>query len=107
MITEVPSPDDFRATGYDHINLGADQALDLLYTVRASGLDDANLSEERAEFWKASQRQLANALALVQQGTEFLIKAGIASVSPYLLLSGKPSDWPNGADKADTPFSRF
>lgn len=59
------------------------------------------------EYWKAAQRPLAIAISLAQQGSEFLLKARIAGVSPFLLLSGDPSDWPSGCDKQNIQFASF
>jgi hypothetical protein len=59
------------------------------------------------EYLRAAQQALGTAVALAQQGTEFLLKGKIAAVSPLLLISGDPRDWPAGCDKNDVPFADF
>lgn len=68
------------------------------------------LDEEKRvtdEYWEHAQRPLAVAVALAQQGTEFLLKAKICSISAFLLISGEPSGWPKACDKDDKSFADF
>ena len=108
MITEIPTSDDFRQSGTAYLNLAWDSTVEL-----ALNLDDAHIDEWDTtgdvtdEYWAAAQRPLATAVTLVQQGIEFLLKARIAGVSPFLLITPNPSDWPRGCQTADTPFSEF
>jgi hypothetical protein len=53
------------------------------------------------------KKKLATSISLVQQGAEFLLKARIAEISPFLLISGDPSEWPHKCDKDDTSFADF
>lgn len=64
-------------------------------------------NEATRQYWESSQQELATAVALAQQGTEFLLKGHIAEVSPFLLLTGGVREWPAGCEAADTPFSEF
>ncbi|VTT99588.1 Uncharacterized protein OS=Pirellula staleyi (strain ATCC 27377 / DSM 6068 / ICPB 4128) GN=Psta_3436 PE=4 SV=1 [Gemmataceae bacterium] len=64
-------------------------------------------NEATRQYWESSQQELATAVALAQQGTEFLLKGHIAEVSPFLLLTGGVREWPGGCETADTPFSEF
>lgn len=59
------------------------------------------------EYWKKAQRPLSTALSLIQQGTEFLLKGHIASVSPYLLISGDLNNHSNKSDNGNIRFSDF
>lgn len=59
------------------------------------------------EFWIAAQIPLSNAFVLVQQGIEFLLKARIVQVSPYLLLANNSREWPANCHEKDIPFSSF
>lgn len=106
MITDIPKPEDFRHAGTAYLNLAWSTCLEL-----ANNLDDANsdnpLEDITDEYWKASQRPLATAVSLIQQGTEFLLKARIAEVSPFLLFAGSPSEWPRHRNRTDIPFSEF
>lgn len=66
--------------------------------------DDGQVTDE---FWKAAQQPLGNAQALVQQGVEFLLKARIAEVSPFLLLDRSVRDWPRESASDNTRFAEF
>lgn len=107
MIIEIPEPSDFEQTGLDYLNLAADRVFSILSMLRESGFDDAWDEAEIRDFWRASQRELASALALVQQGTEFLMKARIAGVSPFLLIAEGARGLPRGADTRDVAFAEF
>ncbi len=70
----------------------------------AVGLD---APETEAKYWKAAQSELGTAIGLIQQGFDFLLKAQICEVSPYLLISRNPADWPKKCDKEDIEFAEF
>lgn len=106
MITNVPDPADFEQTGLDYLNLAADQVFSVLWNREATGFDDT-WDVELRQFWEVAQRPLTSALTLVAQGTEFLMQATIARVSPFLLLVGGPRDWPRQCDSRDIPFAQF
>jgi hypothetical protein len=63
--------------------------------------------EIAADFWKAAEPEFATALTLIEQGIEFLIKARIAKISPWLLLSRDSDGWPRRCDKEAVEFSAF
>jgi len=108
MITDIPQPSDFRDAGLGFINLAADQIFPLFWHLRESGMHEGDgWDSERKDFWQSAQKPLAIALTLVYQGIEFLIKGRIASVSPFLLLSGGSRDWPAGSDRKDVAFAEF
>jgi len=94
--------------GIAFLNLAWDAVFDLVLQLRNAedwnGVDDPEIPDQ---YWAAAKYQLATALALAHQGTEFLIKAKIAEVSPFLLIASRPSEWPRGCTKTDIPFSRF
>jgi hypothetical protein len=107
MIVDVPTPDDFNASGTDFLNIAWGMIVDLSLDLERQQelyIDDGLVTDD---YWKAAQRPLATALSLVQQGTEFLLKGHIATVSPYLLLSGDPSSWPSKCHERDVHFSEF
>jgi hypothetical protein len=106
MIIEVPNAADFEQTGLDYLNLAADQAFSLSIDFIYAGYE-ASWEDEIREFWRAAQRQLASALALVEQGAQFMLKARIAEISPFLLIVGTPRDWPRGIGSRDVPFAEF
>jgi hypothetical protein len=66
-------------------------------------LDDGSAQRD---YHAASQRSLANALAIIQQAQELGLKSRIAAVSPYLLIAGDPRGWPKNS-AGDLSFSEF
>lgn len=117
MITSIPTAEDFRSTGIALINLAWESVITVAQNLAGAPVEnwgDENDAETIAT-WKAAldgylqsaQQALATAVALAQQGTEFLLKSKIAAVSPFLLISSSPGDWPKGCEKADTPFADF
>lgn len=124
MIQDIPTKADFDNNGIAFLNLAwesvtgislglPDQPLEQLGAdateeqLQDAAEEDLRWSEAVEDYWNAAQQELATAVALAHQGTEFLLKGKIAAVSPFLLISGDPKDWPAGCDKADTPFADF
>lgn len=64
-------------------------------------------AEAAAEYWARSQPALANAFGLAQQAMEMALKGRIAAISPFLLISRDPKEWPKGVDAQPVPFSEF
>jgi hypothetical protein len=102
MITDIPDSEDFEAFGVDYLNLAWEQALGLL-----KKLDLFEGDFDQDDYWKAAQRPLSTAVALTHQGIEFLLKAHIAAVSPFLLICRDVKSWPKQCDKQNKPFSSF
>ena len=108
MITDIPSKEDFTDQAIVFLNLAWDTVFDLLLEYSDAEEWDAIVDNEQSDdYWKAAQKPLATAVALSQQGAEFLLKAHIAEISPFILISGKPSEWPSKCDKQDTSYSSF
>jgi hypothetical protein len=107
MIVDVPTPDDFNASGTDFLNIAWGMIVDLSFNLKTRQEIWGGFDEVADDYWKAAQRPLATALSLVQQGTEFLLKGHIATISPYLLLSGDPSSWPSKCHEREVRFSEF
>ena len=108
MITDVPSADDFRVYGLRYLNMGWGQALHI--GLEILDLDEYAFSEDKvgkADFARRAEPEIATALTLVAQGAEFLLKAKIAAVSPWLLLSRNSDGWPKLCDQKDVPFAEF
>lgn len=108
MIVDIPLKDDFAEQGVIFLNLACDKVFDLLLAF--SNLDEwlafvGNMDSEN--YRKAAQRSLSTAIAFSQQGAEFLLKAHIAGISPYILISEKPREWPTNCDKQNTEYSAF
>jgi len=107
MIKDLPTPEQFEQVAIDLLNLAWTSAADLTHNLNVAreGWDDDAIDREITDdYWKAAQRPLATAISLVQQAMEFLLKARIATVSPYLLLT---DEWPRGCDARDATFSEF
>ncbi|MGP3790897.1 hypothetical protein [Pseudomonas sp. B392_1p] len=68
------------------------------------GIDADEVSEG---YWNLAHRQLTTALAITQQGIEFLIKGRICEISPYLLISDSPAKRPSPYDGDAIDFSKF
>jgi hypothetical protein len=105
MILDIPTKNDFYDQGFLFLNFAWDIIFDLLsgYKYEFEELDKKTIDE----CWLKSQAKLAKAVALSQQGAEFLLKGKISEVSPFLLLSGSIDNWPKKCDKNDTLFSEF
>lgn len=113
MILDVPSPADFESNGLAFLNLAWKSVLGLSQGFSESSnnltenevVTQEELEDLKGAYWKEAQPALAVAVALAHQAAEFLLKARIASVSPYLLLSSEK--WPSGADKSDKSYADF
>ena len=108
MIVEIPAAADFEATAVSLLNLAWDAVSALVLHVERSELaqwdDDGQVTDE---FWNAAQQPLGNAQALLQQGVEFLLKARIAEVSPFLLLDRAVREWPKEFSTRHTRYAEF
>ncbi len=123
LIVDVPTSKDFEITGVGFLNLAWDSVLNLALgfdmatnamvqhgiTGKSSLDDEFEMAEKQLsdKYWEAAWHSLATAVVLAQQGTEFLLKARIAAISSFLLISRNPSDWPKGCDKRDASFADF
>lgn len=108
MIIEIPTAADFETTAISLLNLAWDAVSALILHVERSELaqwdEDGQVTDE---FWKAAQQPLGNAQALLQQGVEFLLKARIAEVSPFLLLDRAVREWPREFASRDARYAEF
>lgn len=102
MITNIPSPHEFKNYGIDYLNLAWGGVMSLLVTVYEAYDDDFE-----NDYWIAAQRRIATNILLAHQGTEFLLKSKISEVSPFLLISKEPSQWPQKWSEADVEFSEL
>lgn len=107
MITDIPTSNDFQQAGIDFINLGMDHLFTLFIEFEQSDLHEWGDPEDITSYWSAAQRTLSNVLALVQQGIEFLLKGRIVNISPYLLISGEPREWPRNCEERNIAYSEF
>jgi len=108
VIIDTPTPADFEATATSLLNLAWDTVSTLSHHAEQSELEALDeCGEVSDEYWEAAQKPLGNAQALVQQGIEFLLKARIAEVSPFLLLDRSVRDWPKDSALHDTRYAEF
>ena len=108
VIADIPTPEEFERTGISLLNLAWDVVSALFVHAENSELkkwdDDGTVTDE---FWAAAQQPLGNAQALLHQGVEFLLKARIAEVSPFLLLDRAVRDWPKDSGTRNVKFAEF
>lgn len=107
MISNIPTYDDFNKTGKELLAFSWDIVATLLVNLDEAefyGIDQEEISDE---YWSLSERQLKTALAITQQGIEFLIKGRICEISPYLLISDNPTKWPSPYNVQPIEFSKF
>jgi hypothetical protein len=104
VIVDVPTPGEFHTAGVNQLYLAWKIAIGTQQAVGMASDDD----EEGIEaYWRSVQPELANAYSLIQQAMEMALKGRIAAVSPFLLLSRDPREWPKGVDTRDTSFGEF
>jgi len=94
-------------TGLALLDLSWDTVAGLVMDLANSEYYGENEPEMTAAFWNASAQRLSISLATAQQAIEFILKARIAAVSPFLLIAGNPRDWPRRCDREDVPFADF
>ena len=107
MIKDVPSSQDFFEAGIELFDFAWDTVSPLwtnLSEAEEEGVDTAEVSEQ---YWAAAKRRLTTALAMTQQGVEFILKGKIAEISPHLLLAGSHDRWPSPYEGHDLTFSQF
>lgn len=82
MITDIPSPQDFFDSGIELFDFAWNTVAELITNLSDAelhfGVDKAEVSED---YWSAAKRRLTTALAMTQQGVEFILKGEIAEVT--------------------------
>ena len=106
MITDIPDEAEFHEVGLSLLNLSWDGAASLLTRIYGEFTPDYD-DEMHDEYWAAARHPLALSLATAQQGAEFLLKARIVAVSPFLLFTSFPEKLPKDCHKKNTSFSDF
>jgi hypothetical protein len=107
LIIDIPAPKDFFDSGIELFDFAWDTVANLITNLSQAidmGVEEGDVSEE---YWAASKRRLTTALAMTQQGVEFILKGKIAEVSPFLLLAEGPSKWPSPYEGREISFSEF
>lgn len=107
MIKNIPTRDNFYTTGRELLDIAWDMIVKLLVNLDDAenyGIDKNAVS---VEYWRLANRQITTALAITQQGIEFLIKGRICEVSPFLLIADPPAKWPVQHEGESVEFSKF
>lgn len=65
------------------------------------------IKKSAQSFWFDAKHNLSPSIAMLTQAVEFYIKGNISDISPYLLISSSPKDWPGKSDKETVDFSDF
>ena len=109
MITDIPTPAEFQTAGLNQLYLAWQIALQALedYEGASEVVDTEDQEAAARDYWARSQPALANAFGLAQQAMEMALRGRIAAVSPFLLISRDPKEWPKGVDTGAIPFSDF
>jgi hypothetical protein len=107
MVVDIPTPGELASSSIDLLNMAWDSAFAIIAGLESSEVKkwDDDGSAQR-DYHAASQRSLANALAITQQAQELGLKSRITAVSPYLLIAGDPRGWPKSS-AGDLSFSEF
>ncbi len=108
MIKDIPSAEEFEDVGLSCINDAWEVAIEYIIELEEWFEYAEKADDEMAEaFWKSAKSKLARAQATLQQGVEFLIKARIVDVSPFLLILNTPNQFPKSSEKQDISFADF
>lgn len=107
MIKDIPNHNDFINSGLSLLNFAWETVASLLTEFDEAEGWGVDLDEVSDAYWQASKQRLTTSLAMAQQGVEFILKGKIAEISPYLLISGSPKDWPSSCDKKNISFADF
>lgn len=108
MVTDIPPPELFAAYGKDYLNLSWTNSISVILDLEeAEPWDGPKGDDERSDYCELARHELTTAISLAEQGAEFLPKSRIAEVSPWLLISQSPQDWPRRCNAENIPFSKF
>lgn len=106
MISNIPTHTDFYDSGKELLVLSWDIVAKLLLN-----FDEAtkyfDVEAEESKYWLLADRKVKTALAIMQQGMEFILKGRICEVSPYLLIFDAPSRCKVSNAGENMDFSKF
>lgn len=106
MINNLPISEDFYSSGKELLNFSWDIVATLLCDMdNATGAFGYDAEKITDAYWNAAKGRLSTALAMTQQGTEFILKGKITDISPYLLIADGPSNVPSPYPNASINFS--
>lgn len=95
MITDIPTHNDFRNQGIAFLNLAWEAVARKVHAWNEIQ-DEDSIPISETEYWGSVHRELLVATALAQQAAELLLKARLAKISPFILISNSTQNWPSG-----------
>jgi len=108
VIKDIPNAKDFFDSGIELFDFAWDIVAELITNLFVAEREfEVDVKDVSEEYWAASKRRLTTALAMTQQGVEFIMKGKIAEISPYLLLAESALRWPSPYDGHELTFSEF
>jgi hypothetical protein len=115
MIIGVPDHQGLSATGIGWMNLAWSSIIDCITDVDDHSeylqsdllLDDEKTRKRIARIIQGQRFKINNAITLLQQSLEILLKSRIAETSPFLLIHGDPQSWPKPNDRGEVDFTDF
>lgn len=114
MITGVPSFAELSETAANWMNLAWSLTIECLSDVeqwrryqKDGGLDPDALLRQEAKQIRAQRYRITNGFSLHQQSLELFLKARIAEVSPFLLISGDQRTWPKPKPNENLDFTEL
>lgn len=108
MIMDIPTTEDLRRSALDLLVMAWETALDTFRKLERSQIEDWDTDgSARADYDAARQPALRHAHVWVHQAQELGLKAGIAEISPYILLVGDPRTWPRPGRDGTVLFGDF
>ena len=107
MITDIPKALEFYISGKELLSFAWEITANLLTEFDEADYYEIDPDDISDQYWAAAKSRLNTALAIVQQGVEFILKGKICDVSPFLLISDSPSKWPPNGKNNKIKFSDF
>ena len=114
MISGIPTASDLHRTAINWMNLAWSSTIECLNEVREwreyqeeREANPVGLPSRVETLIKAQRFRITNAVSLLQQSLELFLKAKVAEVSPFFLISGDPRAWPKPDKNNVLDFSEF
>lgn len=107
MINNIPTFEEFESAAKSQFDFAWDIAISFLLTLENAEKYNELEEDDKKHYWKLARQRLLTSLIITQQGVELSIKGKIVAISPYLLISGSPSDWPKEKNEEGLEFSDF
>ena len=106
-MVDIPSSEDFISAGKAQFDFSWDIVVSFIKLFDEAGDYNVDVQDGEQDFWESAKQRVQTAIAIAQQGVELILKGKIVEISPYLLISGSPSDWPKNNIARGVSFSEF